>query len=178
MHRSGTKVRSPRPPARQLLYGSLMIIVEEATAADIDALIELESALFVEDAGTHDPHADTTWPQREGRKDFEEMLNSTDALLLIAANNGRPAGFLAGYVAQSSPTKRPVEYAILRSLYVAFASRRLGVAGQLTEQFIVWARDRGCVEVHVDHYAANGGASQLYDGIGFTPRSISRTLTL
>ena len=49
-----------------------MIVVEQATSADVDALIELESSLFVEDAGVHDPKADTTWPRREGRKDFEE----------------------------------------------------------------------------------------------------------
>lgn len=155
-----------------------MISVEPASAADIDALIKLESALFIEDAGVHDPHADTTWPQREGRKDFEELLGSADSLLLMAKQDQAAIGFLAGYATKSSPTRQPVEYAILRSIYVDLAARRLGAARQLSEHFIGWARDRGCVEAHVDHYAANAGAASLYGDLGFAPRSIARSLTL
>lgn len=155
-----------------------MITVEPASVADIDALIELESALFNEDAGAHDPHADTTWPQREGRKDFQQLLASAESLLLVARQGDTEVGFLAGYITKSSPTRQPVEYAVLRSLYVDIAARRLGVARELSEQFIQWARDRGCVEAHVDHYAANAGAASLYGELGFAPRSIARSLTL
>lgn len=155
-----------------------MITIEPATAADIDALIELESALFVEDAGVHDPHADTTWPQREGRQDFEQLLGSAESLVLVAKQDGTAVGFLAGYATRSSPTRQPVEYAVLRSLYVDIAARRLGAARQLSKRFIGWARDRGCVEAHVDHYAANDSAGSLYDDLGFAPRSIARSLSL
>ena len=155
-----------------------MITVEEANSTDLDPLVELESALFLEDAGVHDPHADTTWPQREGHEDFAQLIASDDCLLLVASHSNETVGFLAGYATPSSPTRQPVEYAILRSLYVAASVRRLGAASTLTARFIDWARDRGCVEAHVDHYANNTGAGELYARIGFIPRSISRTLTL
>lgn len=96
----------------------------------------------------------------------------------MAKSNGEAVGFLAGYATNSSPTRRPVEYAVLRSLYVDGSARRLGVAQQLSHQFIAWASDRGCVEAHVDHYADNTGAGELYNDLGFAPRSIARSLTL
>ena len=149
-----------------------------ARPADIEALIELEAALFAEDAGQHDPYSDTTWPHREGREDFEKLIASSDGLVLVARGSGPIVGLLVGYVVRSSPTRQPVEYGILRSLYVAEDARRSGAATVLTERFVEWARGRGCVEAHVDHYAANVAAGELYERCGFAPRSVSRVLSL
>ncbi len=155
-----------------------MFVIDEATNDDVGAVVELESALFVEDAGRHDPHADTGWPAREGRRDAEQLLASPDATVLVARAAGAVVGMLVGYATPSSPTRQPVDYAILRSLYVADDWRRQGVAGQLTERFLAWARDRGCVEAHVDHYAANAAAGGLYQRLGFAERSVSRARAL
>lgn len=155
-----------------------MIEVFEATASEIDPLVDLESRLFHEDAGQHDPFADPTWPAREGRKDFEDLIASPDGILLAARMSSEIVGLLAGYAAKSSPTRQPVEYAVLRTMYVAKTARREGAALMLTEQFLDWARVRGCVEAHVDHYAANTGAAALYERCGFQARSVARAITL
>jgi len=156
----------------------IVIDIDIALPPDIDALIELESALFAEDAGQHDPLADTTWPQREGRQDFETLMASPDAEVFAARRGDVIVGLLVGYATKSSPTRQPVEFAILRSLYVAPEARRTGAATMLTDRFVEWARDRGCAEVHVDHYAANEAAGALYERSGFERRSISRVLRL
>ncbi len=155
-----------------------MIIISRATTSDIDALVELETALFVEDAGSYDPLADTSWPQREGHQDFETLLASPDAVVFAARQGDVIIGLLAGYATTSSPTRRPVEYGILRTLYVDPSARRTGAATMLTERFVEWTRERGGAEVHVDHYAANHGAGELYEQCGFERRSISRVLRL
>ncbi len=155
-----------------------MIDVRLAATSDIEDLIELESALFAEDAGQHDPHADITWPEREGRKDFEDLVASPDSVLLVATMAGKAVGFLVGYAAHSSSTRQPIQYAVLRSLYVSPDVRRGGLAQSLIDVFLTWARERGCAEAHVDHYEANAGAGALYEGLGFRPRSIARTLAL
>lgn len=152
--------------------------VKKATAADIEALIRLESALFAEDAGVHDPLADITWPEREGRDDFEQLINSPDCLVLVAWAGAEAVGFLAGYQADSSPTRQPVRYGVLRSLFVTPAARRTGAARQLCEEFIDWSRGGNCVEVTVDHYVANNSAGRLYESLGFTPQSLTRTFRL
>jgi ribosomal protein S18 acetylase RimI-like enzyme len=41
-----------------------------------------------------------------------------------------------------------------------------------------WARAKGCVEAHVDSYAANEPAQRLYERHGFVVRSTARALTL
>lgn len=155
-----------------------MLEIDDAFLDDIDDLIPLESALFAEDAGVHDPFSDPTWPQREGRADFEDLIASPDGVVLVARSSAGPVGFLAGYAADASPTRQPVRFAVLRTLFVAPPSRRYGAATALVDRFVLWARDQGCVEAHVDHYAANQGAANLYEQVGFGPRSISRALTL
>jgi GNAT superfamily N-acetyltransferase len=155
-----------------------MIEVSEAMSSEIGRLVELESALFAEDAGRHDPFADTTWPLRCGRKDFEDLLASPDCVVLAARKSGEVVGLLAGYAQKASPTRQPVEYAVLRSMYVAESVRREGVATMLAERFLDWARGRGCAEAYVDHYAANLGAAALYAQCGFEARSVSLALML
>ncbi len=161
-----------------MTYDDAMFEVDDATPGDIDDLIPLEAALFAEDAGVHDPHADPTWPEREGRQDFADLLASPDAVVLVARSGDGPVGFLAGYAAAASPTRQPVRFAVLRTLYVATGSRRSGVASALVDRFLDWARDHGCAEAHVDHYAANHGAARLYQEAGFRERSISRAIAL
>lgn len=155
-----------------------MALIETAAKNDVDVLITLESALFAEDAGAHDPNADITWPEREGRADFEQLMSSDDCLLLIARDGEQAVGFLAGYHAESSPTRQPVRYAVLRSLYVRADDRRSGAATDLCNHFIEWARENECAEAHVDHYAANASAGRLYETLGFAQRSITRALPL
>lgn len=155
-----------------------MLTIREATTTDIERLITLETRLFVEDAGQHEPFADTTWPEREGRADFEQLIDSSERLLLAACVGNDIVGFLAGYLSPSSPTREPVTYATLRSLYVDVAHRRGGAASALTTHFVDWATERGAAEAHVDSYAANDGAQQLYERHGFAVRSLARVLPL
>lgn len=155
-----------------------MVVIEHAQAAHIDGLVDLGSALFAEDAGRHDTFVDTTWPQREGRADFERLVSDTSSIVLVAHDDGYVVGFLDGYRTGSSPTRQPVDYAILRSMYVRSQHRRTGVGAGLTERFFVWAKESGCVEAHVDSYIANSPAQQFYERHGFVSRSISRVLAL
>lgn len=151
-----------------------MTTVARAGADDIDQLVELESALFRQDAGVHERFADITWPEREGRGDFERLLTDSNSLVLVARDGIDAGGFLVGYLTPSSPSRQPVTYAILRSLYVAPSHRRAGVAGLLTEQILSWARDHQCAEAHVDAYSANEPAQRFYERHGFASQSITR----
>lgn len=152
----------------------LMSSVRRARSDDLDDLVRLETALFVEDAGVYEEFADTSWPEREGRDDFRRLIESSKCLVLVAEEVGGVVGFLAGYTAPSSPTRQPVEYAVLRSLYVTSGQRRRGAAQLLIDEFLAWAIANDCVEAHVDSYAANVGAQALYERNGFAVRSISR----
>jgi ribosomal protein S18 acetylase RimI-like enzyme len=155
-----------------------MVSVEHAELDDIARLVELEEGLFTEDAGRHDPFADTAWPDREGRHDFERLLANPQALVLVARDGASVVGHLVAYVSESSSTRQPVTYGVLRSLYVDPERRNSSIGGELTEAFVAWARTKGCAEAHVDSYASNEGAQRFYERLGFEPRSLARALRL
>lgn len=155
-----------------------MIDIREATAAHIDAVVGLETNLFVEDSGVYEPHADVTWPAREGHADFEQLLDNDDGLVLLAWDDAEPVGLVMAYAATASSTRQPVRYAVLRSMYVAASHRRRGVGGLLVDRFVQWARSIDCVEAQVNHYVENEPAGALYGAHGFEPRSLNRVLPL
>lgn len=155
-----------------------MFTVEAATADDLDVLVEQGAALFREDAGTYDTFIDFAWSVREGRADFERLIASDDCLVLVAREGETVVAHLVGYTQAASPTRLPVTYANLRSLYVEPDHRRRGAADQLTRAFIEWARAKGCAEAHVDSYARNEPAQRLYERHGFVVRSTASALTL
>ena len=167
-------VAAGRAPA----YSSPMFTIEAATIDDIDVLVEQSGALFLEDAGRYDTFIDFTWSEREGRADFERLIASDDCLVLVARAGREAVAHLVGYIHAASPTRQPVTYANLRSLYVAPTSRRQGVGDALTQAFVNWARAEGSAEAHVDAYAANEPAQRLYERHGFLVRSTARALGL
>lgn len=155
-----------------------MTSVELATHDDIDRLVELEAELFREDAGRHERFVDVTWPDREGHGDFERLLANPSAVVLVARAGTAVVGHAVGYLSQSAPTRLPVTYGVLRSVYLDVGHRDAGVGSQLVEAFIAWARAQGCAEAHVDSYVANEGAQRFYDRHDFEPQSVSRVLRL
>ncbi|MEO6571585.1 MAG: GNAT family N-acetyltransferase [Ilumatobacteraceae bacterium] len=155
-----------------------MTTVEMANRGDVESLVELEALLFAEDAGMHDPHADVTWPLREGTADFQRLLLDDRSVVLVARRDGEVVGHVVGYTASSSPTRQPVILGVLRSMYVRRDARRAGVGHRLTEAFTDWARDQGCVELCVDSFFENAAASRLYGRSGFAPRSVAHVLRL
>lgn len=155
-----------------------MITVGIASDAELDRLVDLEASLFHEDAGRHDQYADVTWPRRDGRADFERLLRDPHALVLVASIDSSIVGHLVAYLAKSAPTRQPVTYAVLRSMYVEPAQRNNGIGQLLTERFLGWARVNDCAEAHVDSYSANTGAQRFYERIGFIAQSVSRAMPL
>ncbi len=155
-----------------------MMHIDVATMDDVDAIVDLESRLFAEDSGVHEPFADIGWPAREGHEDCRRLIDDPNSIVLLARDDADAVGLLMGYDAMASSTRRPVRYGVLRSMYVDRDHRRTGVARQMTDRFVAWAREQGCVEAQVNHYAANDGAGRLYEACGFRPHSLNRLLLL
>jgi len=151
-----------------------MIEVLVATESDVDDVVALESRLFAEDSGTHEPYADVGWPAREGAADFADLLANPDAIVLMARDGAETVGVLMAYAAVAGSTRKPIRYAVLRSMYVSHSHRRTGVARALVEELLDWARQQGCVEAQVNHYVANEPAGNLYELFGFEPHSLNR----
>ncbi len=151
--------------------------ISTADAGDVAALVDLCSALFAEDAGTRDPHTDSSWPAERGRAHFLGLLADDDALCLLALSGEDAIGYLAGHI--TGPTAlRPVRVAELQSMHVRRARRGQGVGGRLVDEFRGWARYRHAGLVSVAAYAANEGAIRFYQRLGFGPMSVTLEGTL
>lgn len=140
----------------------------------MDALLASVVALFEEDAGTHDPSVDTTWPVREGLDYYTGVLTDPACLLLLATDTatGRPVGHLVGKLREPS-TLQPVTFGVLESMRVAPDVRGEGIGTSLVERFLAWARDSGAELISVTAYAANANAQRFYARHGFVPQSVT-----
>ena len=145
---------------------------------EVNVVAALQVALFAEDAAIHDPSTNRSWPVEHGPADLADLAERDDAVVLVAAVEGAPIGFLAGLSVMSSPTRLITRHAVLRSLYVDPNHRRSKAGSALVTAFIEWAQHGGCEEVVVDHYTDNQPAADLYARHGFAAQSVTRTLRI
>lgn len=87
-------------------------------------------------------------------------------------------GMLVGHLSERSPTRQPVRFAVLQSMYVDAEYRAGGIGGLLTRRFLDWAREHECVEAIVTAYVANEKAQRFYVEHGFVGQSLELTLAL
>ncbi|MGF1428625.1 GNAT family N-acetyltransferase [Kitasatospora sp. LaBMicrA B282] len=152
--------------------GAPSVAVRRARSADIPDLVECSAALFLEDAGTHDPGVDTNWPRKHGAQRFAETLDDPTRLLLVAEAGDTVVGHLTAQTSDGTPM-RPAKTATLLSLYVHPSHRGHRTGTELVEAFLTWARNSGAARASVTAYAANTGAIRCYERTGFTPRSLT-----
>jgi ribosomal protein S18 acetylase RimI-like enzyme len=145
--------------------------------ADVPILVDLNHALFQEDAGQRDPCLNLNWAREEGHEYFTKHMRSEKSLGLLAETEGKGVGYLVGYV-RSRSSLHPVRMAELESMYVSKAYRSRGVGQQLVSQFLEWAGAQGIERVSVTAYVANEGAVAFYKRIGFRPKSLTLELGL
>lgn len=147
--------------------------ISVAVHADLDELVRLESQLFSEDAGVHDPQVDVSWPTRHGREDLARLTDAESALVLVARREGAVVGHLVGYLTAPSATRFGRRTGEIRSLYVDSASRASGVGQALVGRFSAWARENEATSVSVTSYVANHGARAFYSRLGFAEKSVT-----
>jgi GNAT superfamily N-acetyltransferase len=147
-----------------------VITIRTATNADLDALVESQSKLFRDDAGVHDRHVDITWPARLGHERYAPLIDDDEWLILVAAHDAADTviGHLVGYWFAAGPTRYPARFAVLQSIYVDPDERDAGVGSLLTQRFLEWSCENGCVEAGVSVYAAQ----RFYARHGFAPTSV------
>ena len=153
------------------------VTIRHAAEKDVPIIVELNHALFQEDAGQRDPFMNLNWPQEEGHEYFSKLMRSERGLGLLAEAEGKVIGYLVGYLRRSS-SLRPVKMAELESMYVREAYRGQGVGQQLVQKFLEWARERGVERVSVTAYVANERAVAFYEKLGFTAKRLTLELGL
>ncbi len=149
-----------------------MIEVGVAGVVDLEAVVHSVGGLFAEDAGTHDEHADVAWPGRQGLTYYRDLLEDPTALLLVAWQEDKVVGHLVGLLSEPTPTRLAVRFAVLQSIRVEPELRGERIGDLLTERFLEWGREQGCVRAVVTAYVDNHDAQRFYERHGFVGQSI------
>ncbi|WP_025156638.1 ribosomal protein S18-alanine N-acetyltransferase [Leifsonia aquatica] len=121
-----------------------------AAESDVPAIMELEKALFVNDA----------WSERSMRSE----VTGPHGYYLVAFPPGEPERIDA-YAGLLAP--RGAGEGDIQTIAVAPNARRHGVARALMNALIAEARSRGAREVFLEVRADNPGAQALYVSLGF-----------
>lgn len=122
-------------------------VVRRATPADLDAMMALETAMFVNDAWSTETMA-------------SELTNST-AYYLVAEADGEVVAYSGVLAPIGSPDSD------VQTITVAPAWRRRGIARDLMGRMLAEAVDRGARETFLEVRVDNPGAQALYESLGF-----------
>jgi ribosomal-protein-alanine acetyltransferase len=124
--------------------------LREATEADVDEIMKLETATFGHDA----------WSAAVMMAD----VRSSNTVYLIASDDAAP-GELAGYAGLLAPLRSGDSD--IQTIAVQPAARRRGLGRMLMLALIAAARDRGARQVFLEVRADNPNAQALYESLGF-----------
>lgn len=148
--------------------------IRAATAADIPELRDLyaefhEFHVRALPGDLRSPGAGEVDPDEFERK-VRAILDSEDALMLVAEIDGRVVGFAEAYMREVSgnPYRHDVKYAYLQSLGVTAALRRQGLGGELMGAVAEWARSQGASELRTEAWEFTDGPLAFYERLGYT----------
>ena len=141
--------------------------VREATARDLDAVIELRLALLRE----HPDHpiygrlrADVG---DRARGLFATQLRSSMEVIFLAELAGTVVGVLRCVESVGSPLLDPARYAYVSSTYVRPDARRRGVLRALLRAADRWSRARGLDQMRLHNVAGSTAAERAWSALGF-----------
>jgi ribosomal protein S18 acetylase RimI-like enzyme len=105
------------------------------------------------------------------REFFRHAIDSATTVLLVAAVEGTPAGFVRVEVrsAPDVPFFEPRRFAQVEELVVDERFRRRGVGRLLMAHAHRWALDRGLRRVELTVWEFNRAALALYEELGYAP---------
>ncbi len=124
--------------------------LRRATAGDLDAIMEIETGTFGNDAWSRDAM-------------LSDLTNS-QCHYLVAERDGFP-GVLDGYAGLLAP--QGAHEGDIQTIAVVETARRSGLGRAFMTALIGEARRRGATQVFLEVRADNPGAKRLYDRLGF-----------
>ena len=155
---------SSRPSAGA---GAAAVRVREATAGDLDAVVELRLALLHE----HPDHpiygrlrADVS---ERARGLFATQLRSSMEVIFLAELAGAVVGVLRCVESVGSPLLEPARYAYISSAYVRPEARRRGALRALLRAADHWAAARGLDQMRLHNVAGSAAAEGAWSALGF-----------
>jgi ribosomal protein S18 acetylase RimI-like enzyme len=147
--------------------------IRPATSLDLPAIADLHLAVAAElrqlaPAGYGAPLESMPGAGEVAGK-FRDMLDDSDAVLLVAEEDGAIAAVGSGWVERHGDDLIPAPFFTVEYVEVAAAHRGKGLAKQLMAALEAAAKARGVSHIDLLVWVGNTGAMQLYEQFGYTP---------
>jgi GNAT superfamily N-acetyltransferase len=143
--------------------------IRPATARDFPQVVELFGALHAYNA-TFDPQFELAddWATYLAET-FERSHRAPEALWALAWDGDQAVGLVVAETHLDPPLFRRRRWLELSALYVRPTHRRHGVARELVEHLLAWARERDFPSVALYVSAGNDAARAFYARNDFVP---------
>ncbi|MHB1864217.1 MAG: GNAT family N-acetyltransferase [Gemmatimonadaceae bacterium] len=143
------------------------LVVREAVAGDVDAVVALRLALLREFAGH--PVYGRLHPDAEDRAPAmcAEQIASSHDVFLLAVLGGGVVGLLRCTESRASPLLLPEHFAYVSSAYVVPALRRHGVLRALLDAAEHWCAERGLDEMRLHNVSGETAGAAAWASLGF-----------
>lgn len=138
----------------------------QATIQDLETLIEMGEQLYFSEK-EFEPLL--TFSKDVSRERYKKELSNPNALLLVAQDSEKIIGYLyahADRVEYFSTSKAECEIEVV---YVASEYRGQGIAGQLIDGCVAWAKDKHIFRFTSGIYAQNVSSQSAFMKYGFVP---------
>lgn len=145
--------------------------IKKATIQDIEAILSLNIDLFrFEQAFTDTYSLDWTYSPI-GREYFIRRLSHDNGIVFIAEHDGKPIGYICGYIFLSHARNQPL-MAEIDNMFVMDHFRQKGIGTLLMDIFLSEVQKRGVRRVKVTALHDNGHAHEFYKKQGFTHHEV------
>ena len=150
------------------------INIRKAELKDLDVLFEFKQAL-VEAERPFDP---TLKPGPLYYYNIPDLIEATDALLVVAEIDATVIGCGYARIVDSKPYLRHQQHAHLGFMYVMPGHRGKGVNKLIIDALKQWSQEQGITEIRLEVYAVNTAALKAYEKVGFAPHMLTMRLGL
>jgi GNAT superfamily N-acetyltransferase len=140
--------------------------IRAAAPADIPAVIQMYEWLFAPPGAKP-----SSWDERRAEVALRQAIESRDACVLVADDDGALVGLCTAY--QDILSVRFGYRAWVEDLAVHPDRRSEGIGAALLSAARDWARERGAVHLELDSAEARADAHRFYEREGAAYRAIS-----
>ena len=108
---------------------------------------------------------------------FLETMRNNEGKIYIAEFEGKPIGYVAGFVADKQSEENlleviPSQLGIIKNVYLEEEYRGKNIGAQLMNTIEKYLIDKNCDAIWVDTNGFNSRALQLYKFMGFSEREV------
>ena len=150
------------------------IVIRPASLDDMDTLLDFEQGIVL-----FERPMDVTLKEGEIHYyDLAALIESPDAEVLVAEQEGELIGSGYAHIIDSKPYLKHQKHAHLGFMYVKPEHRGKGVNKMIIDALRQWGLSKGINEFRLEVYNSNPGAIRAYEKAGFVPALLEMRMAL